>query len=336
MPNFPRIVMVCTPLRLSFVGGGTDLPDFYRREGGSVFSTAIDKFVYVTVKRHGKLFDENYRLNYFNSEHAQSLSEIQNDIVRECLRFVPVDPPLYISTVADIPSSSGLGSSSAFAVGLLHALHVMRRDRISSAQLAEEACHIEIDVLGHPIGKQDQYAAALGGLNHINFNADGRVTVEPQRLSAEKVGRLFDHIMLFWTRMPRSANTILAEQRLAMPAKLENLRAMKDHCEQLREHLNRDGDVDAAKVGRILDATWNLKRDITGAISNHSIDGWYRKALDAGACGGKIVGAGGGGFLMLIVPPERQKRVAEALSELVQIDVDYEATGTRILIPLGH
>ena len=336
MPHTPRIVVVCTPLRLSFVGGGTDLPDFYRREGGSVFSTAIDKFVYVTVKRHGKLFDENYRLNYFNSEHAHTLSEIQNDIVRECLRFVPVDPPLYISTVADIPSSSGLGSSSAFAVGLLHALHVMRGDRTSLAQLAEEACHIEIEVLGHPIGKQDQYAAALGGLNNIYFGQDDRVTVEPQRIPTEKVRRLFDHIMLFWTRMPRSANNVLADQRQAIPTKLENLRAMKGHCEELREHLNRDGDIDAAKIGRILDTTWTLKRDITNSISNHSIDGWYKKALDAGACGGKIVGAGGGGFLMLIVPPERKKQVAEALSELVVVDVGYEATGTRVLIPLGH
>lgn len=161
--RLPKTVTTITPQRISFVGGGTDLPSFYKNHNGEVISSAIDKYIYVTVKQHSPLFEEAYRLSYSKTEHVQSLDEIENSIARECLRLVSVEPPLYIATAADLPASSGLGSSSSFAVGLLHALHLLKGERVSAGQLAEEACHIEIDVLGNPIGKQDQYAAAFGG-----------------------------------------------------------------------------------------------------------------------------------------------------------------------------
>src|SRR5436309_4254805 len=188
-----------TPLRISFAGGGTDLLDFYQREYGAVLSTAIDQYIYVTVKRHGDLFNEPIRLNYSETELVDRIDDVQNAIARECLRLLEIEPPIYISTVADIPASTGLGSSSSFAVGLLNALHAFRDERVSAGQLAEEASYIEIDVLKQPIGKQDQYAAAFGGLNFFCFKPGGGVTVEPHRLRNGALGDLFNHIMMFWT-----------------------------------------------------------------------------------------------------------------------------------------
>ena len=175
-----NIVVTRTPLRISFAGGGTDLPEFYQVEEGAVLSTAVNKYVYVTVKRHSELFNEPIRLNYSRSEQVNTIAEIENNIARECLKFLKVEPPIYVSTVADMPASTGMGGSSAFAVGLLNALHAFRGERVTAGQLADEACHIEMEILGEPIGKQDQYAAAFGGLNLLRFGRDGRVTVEPQ------------------------------------------------------------------------------------------------------------------------------------------------------------
>ena len=180
--------MTRTPLRVSFAGGGTDLAAFYEREHGAVLSTAIDKYIYVTVKRHGDVFNERIRLNYYKSEQVQTIEEIENNIARECLRFLEIQPPIYISTVGDLPVASGLGGSSSFAVGLLNALHAYRGERVSAGQLAEEASYIEIDILKEPIGKQDQYAAAFGGLNFFCFKPGGSVTVEPHRLALRRAG----------------------------------------------------------------------------------------------------------------------------------------------------
>src|SRR4029450_11457823 len=212
-PGFstPRLVVSSTPLRVSFAGGGTDLAAFYEHERGAVFSTAINKYIYVTVKRHGEVFNERIRLNYSRSEQVQGVDEIENNSERECLRFLQVEPPLYISTVGDLPASTGLGGSSSFAVGLLNALHAFRGERVSAGQLAEEACHIEIDVLRQPIGKQDQYAAAFGGLNFFCFKPGGGVTVEPQRVANGGLEDLFANILMFWTGHQRDAGSVLAE-----------------------------------------------------------------------------------------------------------------------------
>ena len=213
MLSLPRSVMTITPQRLSFAGGGTDLPGFYERHGGAVVSSTIDKYIYVTVKRHMPLFNEAYRLSYSKTERIDDLNDIENDVARECLRLVQVDPPLFITTAADLPQKTGLGSSSSFAVGLLYALHVIRGEDVSAGQLAEEACHVEIGVLGHPIGKQDQYAAAFGGLNYMAFQRDGRVHLDSVHVPDNGVANLFCHFMLFWTGVQRDAREVLREQR---------------------------------------------------------------------------------------------------------------------------
>ena len=222
----PRFVTTITPQRLSFAGGGTDFADFYLHHGGAVVSATIDKFVYVTVKRHSELFDEKYRLSYSLTEHVDDLDLIKNDIARECLRFLNVDPPLFISTTSDLPVSSGLGSSSSFAVGLLLALHCLRGEEVTAGQLAEEACHIEIDVLGKPIGKQDQYAAAFGGLNFYEFMKDGRVRVESLWNRVTDLQELFDSGTLYWTGVQRRAEDVLGEQQKNIPSQIEALIAV--------------------------------------------------------------------------------------------------------------
>lgn len=328
----PGVVMTRTPLRLSFAGGGTDLAEFYRHDHGAVFSTAIDKYVYVTVKRHSPLFKANYRLNYFSSESVDTLDEIRNEIMRECLRLVPVTPPIYISTIGDLPASSGLGSSSSFAIGLLHALHTLRQETVSPAQLAEEAVKVEIEMLKHPIGKQDQYAAAFGGLNFIRFLSNERVAIEPLTLSAADIRVLFSHLMMFWTGISRDSAGVLTEQKRNSAAKRDDLTAMRDQAEDLHDHARNGFSVQ--HLAEILDEGWRRKRGLASSISNPAIDDWYARAKQAGALGGKLAGAGGGGFLTFIVPPDRQDAVRAALSDLTEVPVGYEPHGSKVLLPV--
>jgi D-glycero-alpha-D-manno-heptose-7-phosphate kinase len=328
-PRNPNLIVTRTPLRVSFAGGGTDLPDFYQQQYGAVLSTAIDRYLYVTVKRHGKLFFENYRLNYSETEHVDRLDDVKNDIARESIRFLKVDPPIYISTVADLPAHSGLGSSSSFAVGLLCALHAYQGNRVSAGQLAEEAAHIEIEVLKRPIGKQDHYAAAFGGLNYICFLPDGGVSLEHQRLSSADLDGLFQHVMMFWTSIVRDSGTVLTEQKRNTPSKMEHLLAMRDQAKELRALL-QNGFAPKAFAG-VLDAGWQLKRQLASSITNDRIDLWHRRAMEAGALGGKLCGAGGGGFLLFVVAPDRQEAVRQALSDLTEIRVGYEAHGSSLL-----
>ena len=332
--TLPRAVTTITPQRLSFAGGGTDLPDFYRTHGGAVLSSTINKYLYVTVKRHSTLFNENYRLSYSKTEHVNHLDEIENDIARECLRLVHVDPPIFIATASDLPASSGLGSSSSFAVGLLYALHTMRGEEVSAGQLAEESCHVEIEVLGRPIGKQDQYAAAFGGLNYIAFQRDGRVHLDSLWLPGNGMAALFRNSMLFWTGMQRDAGDILQEQRDNINATSGTLVEMRDMAAACRDLLLTYPD-DPQKLGALLDAGWRAKRSLASKISSSEIDRCYDLALASGAVGGKITGAGGGGFLWLVVPPERQASVRAALSEMVDVSVAYEPRGARILSVVG-
>jgi D-glycero-alpha-D-manno-heptose-7-phosphate kinase len=327
----PRLVVTRTPLRLSFAGGGTDLAAFYECSYGMVLSTAINKYIYVTVKRHGEVFNEAIRLNYSKSEHVQRVEEIENNIARECLRFLQIEPPIYISTVGDLPASTGLGGSSSFAVGLLNALHAYRGERVSAGQLAEEACYIEIEVLKEPIGKQDQYATAFGGLNLFCFKPGGDVTVEPVRLTNGNLNALFDQLMMFWTGHQRDSSSVLTEQKRNTPRKMESLLKMREQARQLQKLLcNGNGDLKA--FGRILDEGWQLKRELANTITNNQIDHWYRLALEAGAIGGKICGAGGGGFLLFIVPRLRHGPVRRALSDLCELPVGPEVHGSQILL----
>lgn len=333
MPQFkslPRTVTTITPQRLSFVGGGTDLPDFYREYGGAVVSTTIDKYIYVTVKRHSPLFNEVYRLSYSKTEHVESLDKIENDVARECLRLVPVEPPLFMATASDLPASSGMGSSSSFAVGLLYALHIMRGENVSAGQLAEEASHVEIEMLNHPIGKQDQYAAAFGGLNFIAFKPNGRVYLDPLWLPNNGAEKLFENSMLFWTGQQRQAGGILQEQRKNISSTFETLIRMRDMAAECRDALLEHHE-DLEQFGKIVDAGWQAKRTLASKISSQHIDQCYERAKVAGVLGGKIAGAGGGGFLYLIVPPEKHKAVCAVLSDMMPIRIKYESRGARIL-----
>ncbi|MGH7793841.1 MAG: GHMP kinase [Candidatus Binatia bacterium] len=328
----PGFVMTRTPLRVSFAGGGTDLAEFYERETGAVLSTAINQYIYVTVKRHGSVFNESIRLNYSKSEQVQSIDQIENDIARECLRLLEIEPPIYVSTVADLPASTGLGGSSAFAVGLLNALHAFRGERVSAGQLAQEACHIEIDVLKQPIGKQDQYAAAFGGLNFFSFKPGGAVTVEPQRLNNGGIRHFFDCILMFWTGHQRDSSSVLAEQKANTPAKMESLMRMREHAFAL-QRLCDGMPFEIEEFGAILNESWNLKRGLSSKITTSQIDQWYDAALAAGAEGGKLCGAGGGGFLLFIARPERHDAVRGALAGLTQVPVVHEVHGSQVCMP---
>jgi D-glycero-alpha-D-manno-heptose-7-phosphate kinase len=324
-----RFVTTVTPLRLSFAGGGTDFADYYRQHGGAVVSTAIDKYIYVTIKQHSELFGEKFRLNYSKAESVNNIDEIENAIARECLRLLRVDEPLFVSTIADLPGSSGLGSSSSFAVGLLYALHVLRGQDVSAGQLAEEATEVEINLLKRPIGKQDQYAAAFGGLNHIVFDPSGRVNIDALHLPIDDLNAMFAHCMLFWTGVQRDAGDVLSEQQRNIgerQAELHVLHEMAGRCRDLL--LSR---FDPKRFGAILHEGWMAKQQLSRGVSNSQINAWYQLALERGALGGKIAGAGGGGFLYLVVPPERQPGVRQALAGMTEVAVGFEPRGSRLL-----
>jgi D-glycero-alpha-D-manno-heptose-7-phosphate kinase len=329
------LVVTRTPLRVSFAGGGTDLPAFWSSDLGAVFSTAIANYIYVTVKRHSPLFDEPIRLNYRESEEVGGIEEIRNDIARECLRLLEIEPPIYVSTVSDHPLSSGLGGSSSFAVGLLHALHTFRGERVSAGQLAEEACRVEIELLGHPIGKQDQYAAAFGGLNFFCFKPDGGVTVEPHRLRQGMIDELFDGLMMFWTGHARDSSTVLAEQEKNTDRERAKLLQMRDQAYRLQA-LMAEPTLDMQAFGAILDEGWRLKRELATTITTPQIDRWYDLALEAGAYGGKICGAGGGGCFVFAVDPERRESLRTALPELIEVDIQHEVHGSQVVVPFAE
>jgi len=318
-----------TPLRMSFVGGGSDLPSFYRKFGGAVVSTAIDKFVYLTLNPK---FDHRIRVSYSRTEEADTVAEIQHPLVREAMTLLNCPGGLEITSIADIPSKgSGLGSSSAFTVGLLHALHAYEGRGTSAAQLAEEACKIELERCGEPIGKQDQYAAAFGGFNFIEFHPDDSVSVEPIACEAKTREALQENILVFYTGISRSASAILKNQQEAVAssaAKQQVLRRMVQLARDLKAALQGNS---TAGFGEMLHEGWELKRSITSEISSGEIDAWYAAARKAGATGGKLLGAGSGGFLMFHAPREKHEAIAAALKDLRRIPTQFEAEGSQII-----
>ena len=318
---------------MSFVGGGSDLPSFYRQHGGAVVSTAINKFVYLTLNEK---FDHRIRVSYSRTEEADTVAEIQHPLVRESMTLLGCPGGLEITSIADIPSKgSGLGSSSAFTVGLLHALHAYEGRDTTPAQLAKEACAIEIDRCGEPIGKQDQYAAAFGGFNFIEFHADDSVSVEPIRCRRETLAALQDNTLMFYTGLSRSASAILKNQQEAVAssaAKQQTLLNMVQLARDLKAELENNN---VASFGEILHEGWEMKRSITGEISSGEIDAWYAAARRAGATGGKLLGAGSGGFLMFYAPREQHEAIAAALEELRRIPVQFEPEGSRIIFVHG-
>jgi len=329
--RLPKAVSTLTPQRISFVGGGTDLPAYYENHEGAVISSAIDKYIHVTVKRHSPLFQEAYRLNYSKTEHAESLDDIENDIARECLRLVSVEPPLYIATAADLPSSSGLGSSSSFAVGLLHALHLLRGESVAAAQLAEEACEIEINILGNPIGKQDQYAAAFGGLNHFCFKKSGRVEIDHLVLQDDLINRVFHNSLLIWTGVQRSASNILKRQNDKMQGRVSEYGVISSATHELKKIILNPTDNFLEIFGALLDKTWATKKKLEDSISSSEIDDIHSLVMTMGGYGGKLSGAGGGGFLFEIINEKYQNEVLAVLGQQRVIKIAYEPLGTRVL-----
>lgn len=313
-----------TPYRVSFAGGGTDLPAFYRREFGAVLSTTIDQHIYVTIHRR---FEPSIRVSYSRTEVAATLDDVQHQLVREAMRLVEIDEPLEITTIGDVPSGTGMGSSSSLTVGLLAALYGYRHCVVSPRQLAEQACRVEIDVLGKPIGRQDQYAAAFGGVNYIRFNPDDTVDVEPVPCRAETLAELEQRVLLTYTGQTRDADEILKRQSNDTKDHLGSLRALRDLADEMRRALAGQGDID--RFATLLHEGWELKRSLGCGISNTHIDDWYAAARRAGATGGKLLGAGGGGFLLLVAPPWRHRAIREALGRPRELPFRLARHGSR-------
>lgn len=323
------MIVVQSPLRISFFGGGTDIPEVFRRISGAVLSVTIDKFIYVVVKDR---FDDQIRVAYTRTETAAAVDEVRHDLVREALRFTGVERAIELATFADIPSEgTGLGSSSAVTVGLLNGLHAYRGEAVGAAQLAEEACAIELDRLQRPIGVQDQYASAFGGFRHMVFDPDGAVHCRRVDLGTDTLRRLDERLLLFYTGISRSASAILEEQVAKVTHNLETLGEMRRQAE-LGERLLRQGSLD--EFGRLLHDAWCLKRSLSTRISTDGITRMYELAREAGALGGKVTGAGGGGFLLVYCPGERQAALREALAEYRELPFRLWGAGSRILYQL--
>jgi D-glycero-alpha-D-manno-heptose-7-phosphate kinase len=319
------VIISRTPFRISFVGGGTDLAAFYQRRPGAVVSTAIDKYMYVTVNRY---FDDSIILKYRRTELVKRVADIRHPILRECLRLVGIDRGVEITSMADVVAGTGLGSSSSFTVGVLHALHAFKGEYRTAEELAREACAIEISRLKEPIGKQDQYIAAYGGFQSIEFMPDETVRVDPIVLGAKTRAALAERSMLLYSGVTRRAGPVLRRFRAKFEVKDRQMTRLRDLAYEAREAL-RAGDVDG--IGEMLHEGWNLKKGIAGGISNPSIDRAYAAARAAGAAGGKILGAGGGGFLLLFAPPAKRRAVLRALPSWREIPFGLEPEGSKIV-----
>jgi D-glycero-alpha-D-manno-heptose-7-phosphate kinase len=318
-----------TPLRISFAGGGSDLAAYYRHEPGAVVSMAINKYIYITVNEK---FDEQIRASYSVTEIVDHLDALQHELIREGLRLVGHTCGIEITSISDIPSQgTGLGSSSTYTVGLLNALYAFRGHSAGAERLAREACQIEIEHCGAPIGKQDQYIAAYGGIQMIQFNPDESVFVDPVICSPQMRRSLQQHLLMLYTGATRQTGDVLREQRANTErdaSRRRNLRRMVQLAHEMRTALQED---QPAAFGEILHEGWMLKRELASGISNARIDGWYERGRAAGALGGKILGAGGGGFLLLFAPPERHKGICAALPELRPVPVGMEPQGSKII-----
>lgn len=318
-----------TPMRMSFVGGGSDLSSFYRQHGGAVVSTAIDKYMYITVNRK---FDSGIRASYSMTEEVEAAHQIKHPLIRAGLGLVGIEGGIELASMADIPSrGTGLGSSSSFTVGLLHALYGFKNQYVSKQQLASESCHIEIEICGDPIGKQDQYAAAYGGLNYIRFHPDESVSVDPIICDSETLQRLQDHILVFYTGRSREASELLAEQtkKTASETRVQQtLIKMVALAADLKRELEPNN-LDA--FGEILHENWALKKTLVDEISDGEIDNWYETGRRSGALGGKLLGAGRGGFMMFFAPPERHAAIVHALPGLREVRFRFDTNGSQII-----
>ncbi len=318
-----------TPFRISFFGGGTDYPAWYRAHGGAVLATTIDKYCYLTCRRLPPFFEHRYRIVYSQMENTRTVDEIVHPGVRETLRHLGIDYGLELHHDADLPARSGLGSSSSFTVGLLHALYGLDGRMPSKRQLAAEAIHIEQTRIGDTVGAQDQVLAAHGGFNHVHFGQNGDITVTPLTLPARRVAELDDHLMLFYTGIQRTASVVARTYVQDVASKEHQLRILGGLVDQGIAALSGDGDISG--FGELLHEAWQTKRSLSASVSNDHIEDIYAAARAAGASGGKVLGAGGGGFMVFFAPPDKQAAVRESLRGLIHVPFHFESSGSQIV-----
>ena len=319
-----------TPFRISFFGGGTDYPVFYTKNGGAVLSTSINKYCYITCRYLPPFFDYNYRIRYTQREETKTISEIQHPSVRECLNFIDLGRGVEIQHNADLPAMSGLGSSSSFTVGLLHALYALKGQMTTKRQLALDAIHVEQDQIRENVGSQDQTTTAFGGFNKIEFGGPQKILVSPIIMHPDKLDSLQNHLMLFFTGFPRTASEIAEEQIRKTPEKQRELKAMMEMVGEALNILNSNQDR-LTDFGKLLHESWQIKRSLTTHITTPAIDEVYEAAMEAGALGGKLLGAGGGGFMLLFVKPELQQKMKDKLRKLLYVPFRFENLGSQII-----
>ena len=318
-----------TPFRISFFGGGTDYPAWYRKHGGVVLATAIDKYCYLTCRYLPPFFGHRFRVVWSKIENCQTNDEIAHPAVRGILRYLNLNRGVEIHHVGDLPARSGMGSSSSFTVGLLHALYALKGQIPNRHQLAMESIYIEQELLKETVGSQDQVSAAYGGFNHITFFPNGEISVRPITIAPERMRELNSHFMLFYTGIQRTASNIAQSYVNDIEDRKRQLLIMKDLVEQGISILNSSRDITG--FGELLQEAWQTKRSLSSMVSNSHADEIYEQAISAGAIGGKLTGAGGGGFILLFVPPSRQRKVKEKLNKLIYVPFRFEFSGSQII-----
>lgn len=324
-----------TPFRVSFFGGGTDYPIWYKEHGGMVISAAIDKYCYVNLRVLPPFFKYKHRLRYFKREEVDTIEQIQHPSVRECLKYLKITKNIELVHHADLPAQSGLGSSSTFTVGMLKAAYTLVNQMPSKYKLAQEAIEIEQNIIGESVGSQDQTIAAFGGFNRINFGGFREIDVNPLIISPKKMKNLQDHLMLFFTGFSRSASDIAQKQIEITNNKVTELNTMMDLCKEA-ENLLISSDNGFLDWGVLLNEQWKIKRSITDFITNSEIDSIYEKGIKAGAKGGKLLGAGGGGFMLFFVEPNKQKQVKKSLKDILHVPMRFDFSGSQIVYYSDH
>jgi len=317
-----------TPFRVSFFGGGTDYHGWYKEHRGAVLSTTIDKYCWITCRYLPPFFEHKSRIIYSKMEHPKTIEDIDHPAVRETLRFLNINEGIEIHHDGDLPARTGLGSSSAFTVGLLNSLYALKGIIPTKEKLAREAIHIEQDMIKENVGCQDQMAAAYGGLNYMEFGGSSHLSVRPITLSADTLGHLQEHLMLFFTGFSRLASEVAAHQVSNIPNKIKELTTMHQLTQEALNVLNSN---DLMRFGRMLDESWTLKRSLSDKITTSHIDALYDTAIKAGALGGKLLGAGGGGFILFFVEPHKQAKVRASLKDLLEVPFKFEHLGSKII-----
>lgn len=324
------MIITRTPFRISFFGGGTDYPVYYNEHGGSVLSTTINKYCYITCRYLPPFFEHNYLIRYSKKEVSQTVDEIQHPSVRECLKFVSIEKGIEMVHTADVPAMSGIGSSSSFTVGFLNALYALQGKMVTKRQLAFDAIHVEQKLIRENVGSQDQVAAAFGGFNRIDFGGTEGIFVQPITINQEKLKYLQDCLLFYFTGFSRLASDIAGEQIRQTPKKLKELSLMREMVDESINILNGKLE-DINDFGKLLHESWKIKRSLTSKISNNDIDEIYETGIRAGALGGKICGAGSGGFIVFFVPPENKERVKERLKDFLNVPFRFEHIGTHVI-----